>query len=100
MGGFLDLSPDPDEPFQRIPGGLRAGRNGLVEYLQQAQTVGFSHAALNAKVSRQPYVEVLEELADYVLPHFPSHEHNYYVLHHTNSLVTGAWRYNNKVTGR
>src|SRR5690625_1953483 len=77
MGGFLDLSPDPDEPFQRIPGGLRAGRNGLVEYLQQAQTVGFSHAALNAKVSRQPYVEVLEELAEYVLPHFPSHDPSY-----------------------
>lgn len=74
IGGFLHLSADPDEPFRRIPGGLRAGRNGLVEYLKQAQSAGFSHAALNPKVSPQPYAEIMEELAEYVLPHFPSHE--------------------------
>lgn len=74
MGGYLDLSADPDEPFQRIPGGFRAGRNGLVEYLQRARAAGITHAALNPKVSRQPYAEILEELAEYVLPHFPSHD--------------------------
>lgn len=72
IGGYLDLSADPDEPFQRIPGGFRAGRNGLVEYLQRARAAGISHAALNPKVSRQPYAEILNELAEYVLPQFPS----------------------------
>lgn len=73
MGGYLNLSADPNQPFQRIPGGFRAGRNGLVEYLQRAREAGITHAALNPKVSRQPYAEILDELAEYVLPHFPSH---------------------------
>lgn len=74
LGGYLDLSSDPNEPFRRIPGGFRAGRNGLVAYLERARDAGLSHAALNPKVSRQPYAEILDELAEYVLPHFPSHE--------------------------
>ena len=73
LGGYLDLSADPDHPFLRIPGGFRAGRNGLIAYLKRAQEAGISHAALNPKVSRQPYGEILAELAEYVLPHFPSH---------------------------
>lgn len=73
LGGYLDLSSHPDEPFRRVPGGFRAGRNGLVNYLERAQAAGLSHAALNPKVSRQPYAEILDELAEYVLPHFPSH---------------------------
>lgn len=74
LGGYLDLSSDPNEPFRRVPGGFRAGRNGLVDYLARARDAGLSHAALNPKVSRQPYAEILDELAEYVLPHFPSHE--------------------------
>lgn len=73
LGGYLDLDPDPDQPFQRIGGGFRAGRNGLVAYLEQARAAGVTHVALNPKVSRQPYAEILDELAEYVLPQFPSH---------------------------
>ncbi|KUE88019.1 MULTISPECIES: LLM class oxidoreductase [Cupriavidus] len=73
LGGYLDLAEDPDVPFQRFPGGFRAGRNGLRDYLELAQAAGISHVALNPKVSRQPYGEILDELAEYVLPHFPSH---------------------------
>jgi luciferase-type oxidoreductase len=73
LGGYLDLSDNPDQPFQRIQGGFRAGRNGLRNYLEQAQAAGVSHIALNPKVSRQPYGEILDELGEYVLPHFPSH---------------------------
>jgi len=72
-GGFFDLSANPDQPFRRIPGGFRAGRNGLVDYLEQARAAGVSHVALNPKVSRQPYDEILDELSAYVLPHFPAH---------------------------
>lgn len=73
LGGFLDLSTDPDQSFQRIPGGFRVGRNGLITYLAQARAAGIAHVALNPKVSRRPYAEILEELAEYVLPRFPSH---------------------------
>ncbi|MFJ3485499.1 LLM class oxidoreductase [Pseudomonas sp. NPDC090202] len=73
LGGYFDLSRNPDQPFQRIQGGFRAGRNGLRNYLEQAQAAGVSHIALNPKVSRQPYNEILDELGEYVLPHFPSH---------------------------
>jgi len=73
LGGFLDLSSNPNQPFERIPGGFRAGRNGLRDYLELARSAGVSHVALNPKVSRQPYTEILDELAEYVLPHFPSH---------------------------
>ncbi|UDM52004.1 LLM class oxidoreductase [Cupriavidus sp. MP-37] len=73
IGGFFDLGTNPDMPFQRMPGGFRAGRNGLRAYLEQAQAAGVSHVALNPKVSRQPYKEILEELAEYVLSDFPSH---------------------------
>lgn len=72
LGGFLDLSTNPDEPFQRIRGGFRAGRNGLLSYLEQARAVGITHVALNPKVSRQPYSEILDELAEFVLPQHPS----------------------------
>lgn len=75
LGGFLDLAADPDQPFTRIPGGFRAGRNGLVAYLDGARDAGVTHVALNARISRQPYAEVLDELASHVLPEFPSH-HN------------------------
>ncbi|WP_322048356.1 LLM class oxidoreductase [Paraburkholderia sp. J67] len=72
IGGFLDLSSDPHMPFQRIPGGFRAGRSTLINYLERARAAGVSHIALNPKVSRQPYSEILDELAEYVLPHFPT----------------------------
>jgi len=72
-GGYFDLSTDPDQPFQRIGGGFRAGRNGLRDYLELARAAGVSHVALNPKVSRQPYDEIMDELSEYVLPHFPSH---------------------------
>jgi hypothetical protein len=73
LGGYFDLSDNPDQPFQRIQGGFRAGRNGLRNYLEQAQAAGVSHIALNPKVSRQPYGEILDELGEHILPHFPSH---------------------------
>ncbi|MEW6372948.1 MAG: LLM class oxidoreductase [Pseudomonadota bacterium] len=73
LGGYLDLSADPDQPFQRIQGGFRAGRNALRDYLEQAREAGVSHVALNPKVSRQPYGEILDELGEFILPHFPPH---------------------------
>lgn len=73
LGGFLDLSPNPNEAWQRIQGGFRAGRGGLMHFMDQARAAGFSHIALNPRVTPRPYSEILEELEKYVLPSFPAH---------------------------
>ncbi|MGF6876896.1 LLM class oxidoreductase [Paraburkholderia sp. MM5477-R1] len=73
IGGFLDLVEDQNEPLIRTRGGFRAGSKGLANFLHDAQTAGVNHIALNPKVSRRPYAELMDELASEVLPHFPSH---------------------------
>lgn len=72
MGFFLDLASDPDHPAQRIHSGWRAGRNALIEHMQTLQQLGVNHVAFNLKSSRRAGTDVLEELAEYVLPHFPA----------------------------
>lgn len=74
QGMFFDLAEDPDQPPMPIHAGLRIGRRYLVDYLEHMQRRGVNHAALNLKSSRRPAKEVVQELAEYVLPHFPSHE--------------------------
>jgi luciferase-type oxidoreductase len=71
-GLFLDLEEDPDFPLTPIPAGLRVGRNGLMYYLETLQRAGVNHTAFNPKPSRRPVTEILHELAEYVLPMFPS----------------------------
>jgi len=63
-GLFLEL--------EAIPAGLRVGRNGLINYLETLQQAGVNHTAFNPKPSRRPFTEILREMAEYVLPHFPS----------------------------
>lgn len=70
IGGFVDLFENPDAPLRRGPGGFRAGRNSLVDYLKEAEEAGINHFALNLKVSHRPYAEILQELAEEVLPFF------------------------------
>jgi luciferase-type oxidoreductase len=73
VGAFLDLADDADAPLRRMPGGFRAGRRSLIEFLEAVKSVGINHIALNPKVSRRPYIEVMDELAAEVLPLFPTH---------------------------
>jgi luciferase-type oxidoreductase len=71
-GLFLQLEENPNFPLTPIPAGLRVGRNGLIFYLETLQQAGVNHVAFNPKPSRRPFTEILHELADYVLPQFPS----------------------------
>ncbi|WP_079228733.1 LLM class oxidoreductase [Pseudomonas putida] len=73
LGMFLDLFENAEAPMRRIPGGFRSGRNALIEFFQTAKVAGIGHIALNPKVSHRPYADVMEELAEEVLPLFPSH---------------------------
>jgi hypothetical protein len=70
-GTLFDLDRDPDHPVQagRV---LRAGRNALIEHWKRQQDQGVGHVALHFKPQRRPAAEVIDELAEYLLPHFPS----------------------------
>ncbi|WP_407316537.1 LLM class oxidoreductase [Pseudomonas sp. nanlin1] len=71
-GTFFDLCQDPDAPLQ--PGRvLRAGRNALIELWARQQEQGVAHVALNLKPLSRPAEAVIDEMAEYILPHFPSH---------------------------
>jgi luciferase-type oxidoreductase len=71
-GTWFDLAEDPDLPMQsgRV---LYGGRNALVEFFGEQERAGVSHVVLNMKPTRRPAMEVLDELGEYVLPHFPAH---------------------------
>lgn len=72
---WLDLADDPNYPRTPLQGGfvLRTGRKGLIDLLHTWQAAGVNHAALGIQFAHRPAAEVLQELAEYVLPHFPSH---------------------------
>jgi luciferase-type oxidoreductase len=73
QGFFFDLDPDPNYAPHSIHSGMRVGRNRMVDYLARLEELGVNHVALNLKASRRPAEEVIQELAEFVLPHFPSH---------------------------
>lgn len=70
-GTFFDLDSDPNASLQFVRG-IRIGRRALVELWKRQQDEGVSHVALNLKPLRRPMDEVLDELAEHVLPHFPA----------------------------
>ncbi|WP_232081080.1 MULTISPECIES: LLM class flavin-dependent oxidoreductase [unclassified Variovorax] len=64
IAGFLDLADNPAAPLERIRGGIRSGIDGLAAFLRRAADAGVAHVALNPKISRRPYADVMEELAE------------------------------------
>lgn len=69
----VDLCDDPDERPSPQRAGFRLGRNVLIELLEKYRALGVNHIALNFKRGHRPAAEVMEEIAQEVLPHFPSH---------------------------
>jgi len=71
---WIDLDEDPNFPRTPLRGGyvLRTGRNGLIELLQEWREAGVNHAALGMQMARRPPREIIQELAEEVLPLFPS----------------------------
>lgn len=68
----LDLTEDPAIPATAIRLGLRSGSEALVHHLREMGRLGVSHVSFNLRPSDRPVEEVLQELAETVLPHFPS----------------------------
>jgi len=72
---YLDLSEDANEPASPIFLGLRTGHKFLIEYLKELNAIGVNNVGLNLKYGRRPAHEVVQELGEYVVPHFPALNH-------------------------
>lgn len=70
---YIDLLTDPSAPLSPIHLGFRGGRSALLGFLEQLQQIGVNHVALNLKYGSRPASEVIQELAEEILPYFPSH---------------------------
>jgi luciferase-type oxidoreductase len=72
---WIDLVDNPDHPPTPLRGGfvLQTGRKGLIRLLSTWQNAGVNHAALGMQFSARPAEEIIQELAEEVLPLFPAH---------------------------
>lgn len=71
---YIDLSEDPNEPPTPIFLGLRAGHRFITDYLGELRDIGVNHVGLNLKYATRPAHEIVQELGEYVVPHFPAHD--------------------------
>lgn len=69
---YFDLTEDPTAMPRPIHQGLRLGRQPLLDILNAWQRIGVDQLMINFKHSRRPVADVIEELGEYVLPHFPA----------------------------
>ena len=65
----LELSSDPHEPAQAVTLGYRTGRLALIDILKALRADGTHHVTFNLS-SERPVAEIINELADEVLPQF------------------------------
>lgn len=52
--------------------GFTSGHKFLIDYLYALQNIGVNHVILVLKKGNRPMAEVIQELGEYVVPHFPS----------------------------
>ena len=71
---WIELSEDPYFPRTPLRGGfvLKTGRLGLIDLLNEWKDAGVNHAALGIQFSTRPLQDVIDELAEEVLPLFPT----------------------------
>ncbi|MBB5936672.1 LLM class oxidoreductase [Streptomyces zagrosensis] len=71
---WIDLVEDRHHRPTPLRGGfvLRTGTDGLVELLRRWQEAGVNHAALGVQHGQRPAAEVVAQLAEEVVPHFPA----------------------------
>lgn len=67
---FIDLVDNPNEAATPIHLGHRLGRNALLVHLRASKRIGVDHLIFNVKYGKRPACEVLQELAEFVLPEF------------------------------
>ncbi|MFJ5831874.1 TIGR03571 family LLM class oxidoreductase [Streptomyces sp. NPDC093089] len=68
----LHLCEDPAAPPRPIRLGLSTGSRALTDHLGRMAEPGVAHVSFNLRPNERPVDEVLHELAEDVLPHFPT----------------------------
>lgn len=70
----LDLAEDPYTAPNPVPikVGFRSGHKFLIDYLYALQEIGVNHVMFGLKYGSRPAEEVIQEIGEYVLPHFPT----------------------------
>lgn len=68
----IDLAEDPDESASPLNFGFRMGHRRLTEHLEDLRGIGVNHVLLGLGASRRPIREIVAELAEHVVPHFPA----------------------------
>ncbi|MGG0550365.1 TIGR03571 family LLM class oxidoreductase [Priestia megaterium] len=71
---YIDLSENPDEQPTQIPLGFRLGRNHLLDLLYKFQAIGVNHLVFVPYFAKRPMEEMIQEIGEEILPHFPTHE--------------------------
>jgi len=69
---YVILEKDDDFKPEPIQLGFRIGANYLIDYLQQVQSIGVNHLAINLRFNSRDIEATLEQLAEKVLPYFHS----------------------------
>lgn len=71
---WIELAEDPHFPRTALRGGfiLKTGRLGLIDLLHEWQEIGVNHVAIGIQFGNRPIGEMIDELAEEVLPHFPA----------------------------
>lgn len=69
---YIDLLENPDAEPTPIHLGFRSGHRFLIEFLQGLQAVGVNHVVFVLKFATRPMEDVIQELGEYVIPHFPA----------------------------
>ncbi|MGW4199677.1 LLM class oxidoreductase [Streptomyces sp. NPDC004726] len=71
---WIDLVEDPKHPPTALRGGfvLRTGTEGLIELLGRWREAGVNHGALGVQYGRRSAAEVVAQLGEEVVPHFPT----------------------------
>ena len=69
---YIDLADNPDAAPMPIHLGYRLGRNHLIAHLDALQAIGVNHVTFALRFSTRPIDEIVDELCEYVVPHFPA----------------------------
>ncbi|AYX90786.1 MULTISPECIES: LLM class oxidoreductase [Staphylococcus] len=67
----IDLSVNPNELVKPIKGGYRLGRNTLLNILKAYERIGTNHIMLQFITNDRTYKEILTEVGNEIIPHFP-----------------------------
>ncbi|MFI2782499.1 TIGR03571 family LLM class oxidoreductase [Streptomyces sp. ALB3] len=74
QAGYLVLDEDPYASPRPLPQGWAMGREPLLDLFKTYEAAGVDQLMVNLRHNTRPASEVMEELAAWLLPHFPAGE--------------------------